>query len=428
MHDSDTNRTIQRSDLKCLLRLLLSLVAAALLLSAGFAAGVGGMWFFGPELRRSLASVSATSAEKDGDVSPQERADILWEIWEILEGEYIQPEAIDDAEMIHSAAEGMVRSVGDPYTAFVRPLPAAIMGEDMQGSFEGIGATVEMVEGQLVIVRPLPESPAEEAGLLPGDVVLEVDGQPLAGMDILEAISLIRGPQGTVVRLLIQRQGVAEPFLVPLTRDEVELVTVESELLEGGIAYVRLREFNAIAHKRLREALKELVDDGQATGLILDLRGNPGGFLQMAVDVASEFLPRGELILVEHQRDEDPKEYRVRRAGLALKVPLVVLVDQSSASASEIVAGAIRDNDRGALIGQRTYGKGSVQNTHDLQDGSSLRVTIARWLLPAGDHLDGEGIAPDIEIEATAEQMAAGQDVQRERAVQYLREFAREGK
>lgn len=421
--NADSYSEHKREQARWVQRLVLSLVAAALLVSAGFAAGVGSMWFFGPQIRQSLASVSANSGTIDADLPPEQRADLLWEIWGILDREFILPEAIDGTKMIHGAAEGMVGSVEDPYTAFVRPVPAAIMDEDMQGSFEGIGATVEMVEGQLVIVRPLPKSPAEEAGLEAGDIVLEVDGKPLEGMEILDAITLIRGPRGTVVRLLIQREDIAEPFIVPVTRDEVEVVTVESEALGGGIGYIRLREFNAIAHKRLREAAKALIESGQAdTGLILDLRGNPGGYLQMAVDVASEFLPRGELILVEQQRGEAPEEYRVKRAGVALDVPLVILIDQGSASASEIVAGAIRDNARGTLIGQRTFGKGSVQNTHTLQDGSSLRVTIARWLLPGGDHLDGEGIAPDIQVEATAEQISARVDAQRERAIQFLRE------
>jgi carboxyl-terminal processing protease len=404
-------------------RIVLAFLLALMLVAVGFGTGVGAMWFFGPSLRRTMSGISkSVSARADDESSPQEKADLLWEAWRILEREYIDPSALDATDAIHGAAEGLVESVDDPYTAFVRPLPAQIMDEDMQGSFEGIGATVEMVDGRLRIVRPLPGSPAEEAGLKPGDIVLEVDGVLLEGMDILEAISLIRGPQGTIVRLLIEREDIEEPFLVPVQRDKVELVTVESEMLAGDVAYIRLREFNAIAHRRLREALDTLVVDEESQAVILDLRGNPGGYLQMAVDVASEFLPRGDLILVEEQRGRDPEEYRVRRRGLAVDIPLVVLVDKGSASASEIVAGALQDNERATLIGERTFGKGSVQNTHELQDGSSLRVTIARWLLPGGAHLDGEGIEPDIEIIPTAEQIAADQDVQLDRALRYLQE------
>ncbi|MBN1402142.1 MAG: S41 family peptidase [Anaerolineae bacterium] len=404
-----------------LLKLVVRLVAAMVIVVVGFAAGVGTMWFAGAEVRAAVASIAPQRAAQETAVSREERAQILWDIWDILEREYIDPRAIEDDEMIHGAASGMVSSLGDPHTAFVEPVFAAIMDEDMQGSIEGIGATVDMVDGQLLIVKPLPNSPALEAGLQPGDVILEVDGVKIEGLAVLEAISLIRGPEGTIVRLLVEREGVSEPFLVPIERRKVEIVTVEVEVTEDNIVHVRLREFNAIAHKRLREALTEALKQ-DPEGLVLDLRSNPGGYLEMAVEVASEFLPKGTLILQEQERGEATQEYRVRRTGLALNVPLVVLVDAGSASASEIVAGALRDNERGMLIGQRTFGKGSVQNTHELADGSSLRVTIARWLLPSGAHLDGAGIEPDIVVEYTAEDSAAGRDPQLARAIEYLRE------
>jgi len=242
----------------------------------------------------------------------------------------------------------------------------------------------------------------------------------LEGKTLLEAITAIRGPRGTTVRLLIAREGVADPFVVPIARDRVELLTVEYRMLDGGIAYVRLTEFNAIARDRLRDALEELMAE-EPVGLVLDLRGNPGGYLETAVEVAGEFLPKGTLVLTERERDRDPKEYRVRRTGLATEIPLAVLVNGGSASASEIVAGAIRDHDRGVLVGETTYGKGSVQNPHQLSDGSSLRVTIARWYLPEGDNLDGHGIAPDVVAALSPEDAEAGRDPQLDRAVEYLR-------
>ena len=321
--------------------------------------------------------------------------------------------------MIYGAAAGMVGRVGDPHTAFIEPLAARFIDEDMQGSFEGIGATVNMVEGRLIIVKPLPDSPALAAGLRAGDVVLEVDDQPLEGTDILEAISLIRGPQGTVVRLLIQREGTPDPFIVPVTRDKVELPILEARMLDDEIGYLRLIEFNALSQRRVHAALKELLSH-DPVGLVFDLRGNPGGYLQMCVDIASEFLPENTLILKEVGRDEPLKEYRVSRAGIATEVPLVVLINGSSASASEIVAGAIQDNDRGILVGEKTVGKGSVQVTHRLEDDSSLRITVAKWYLPNGDNLDGEGITPDIEVPLSADDIAANEDPQLDRAVAYL--------
>ena len=323
--------------------------------------------------------------------------------------------------MLYGAARGMVASLGDPNTAFVDPIPAAIIDEDMTGYFEGIGATVDMIEGQLILAEIIPNSPAVEAGLLARDIVLEVDDVSLAGKTTLEAVSLIRGPKGTVVRLLIQRQSVAEPFVVPVTRDRVELVTVETRMIEGDIAYLRLTEFNAVAQKQVQRGLKELLAN-EPEGLILDLRQNPGGYLQAAVDIASEFLPRGTLLLSEVSRDGEPREYTVRRAGVALDIPLVILVDGGSASSSEIVAGAIQDHGRGILLGTETFGKGSVQITHTLQDGSSLRITVAHWLLPNGRTLDGEGIIPDQVVEFTAADRESGNDPQIDGAVEYLRQ------
>lgn len=396
---------------------VLTILAFALVMT-GFMGGAASMWLVGPRLRE-VVSAEGIAELTEGETTETEGYALLDDIRDILEQEYRDPEAIDDQEMLWGAAAGLVSSLGDPHTAFVEPLPSAIMSEDMTGSFEGIGATVDMVDGKLVIVRPLPGSPALDAGLQPDDIVLEVDGQSLEGMDLNDAISLIRGPRDTVVRLLVQREGTDEPFIVPVTRDKIELPIIEAEMLEGGVAYVRLTEFNAISGKRVRSALKELMDE-EPVGLVFDLRGNPGGYLQMAVDIASEFLPRDVLVLTEEERGDDIKEYRVTKSGLATEIPLVVLVNGGSASASEIVAGAIRDHERGVLIGENTFGKGSVQNVHDLRDGSSLRVTIARWLLPGGDHLDGQGIEPDIAVEMTGDDYANDRDPQLDRAVEYL--------
>lgn len=397
------------------------LLAALALLVTGFGAGMATMWLVGPRLRRATADAAPNvdGADSEARTPRGERTSLLWEAWDILDDEYIDPEALNEENMVHGATAGLVSSLGDPHTVFVEPLPASIMNEDLQGSFEGIGATVDMVEGKLVIIRPLPGSPALAADLRPGDVILAVDDEPLEGKPIWEAISLIRGPRGTLVRLLVKREGRSEPFVVPVTRDEVELPIVESRMLEREIAYLHLTEFNAISRKRVREALKDLLRH-DPVGLVFDLRGNPGGLLQMSVDVASEFLTKGALVLSERQRDAPLEEYRVKRAGVATAIPLVVLVNGSSASAAEIVAGAIHYNGRGVLVGTRTLGKGSVQNTHTLEDGSGLRVTVARWYLPDGETLDGEGITPDIEVPLSSEDVAKGKDPQLERAVAFL--------
>ncbi len=403
------------------LRWLLLAALAVAIISVGFVAGAATTWILRPQLEPLFASAPATPDPGITPVPPSraELAGLLWEAWDILEREYLEPEELVPEEMIRAAAAGVVNTVDDPYTVLVDPLPAQIMDQDMQGSFEGIGATVGMIDGRLTIQDLLPGSPAMQAGLRPGDVILEADDVSLEGKDVIEAISLIRGPRGSVVRLLVERAGTPEPFVVPVTRDRVELMTVEWRVIEGDVAYLRLAEFNAVADRRVRDALTALLPE-EPVGLVLDLRGNPGGYLQTAIDVATEFFPRDTLIVSEEQRGEEPEVFRARRTGLAAEIPLVVLIDAGSASASEIVAGAIRDHERGILVGETTFGKGSVQNVHSLSDGSSLRVTVAKYYLPDGSNLDGAGLVPDIEVSYTQEDAQAGRDPQLDRAVAYL--------
>jgi carboxyl-terminal processing protease len=412
-------RSVKKGARKQSWKAALFVLLCIVLITGSFGTGVGAMLVWGDKVRQWVAAVVPQAANEEQQLSREERSKLLSQVEDILKKEYLSPEKIDEQKMTYGAAAGLVASLGDAHTAFVEPLPSAILNQDMQGSFEGIGATVDLVEGHLLIVRVLPNSPALTVGLKPGDAVLEVDGQPLEGKTIVEAISLIRGPRGTVVRLKVQREGVAEPFIVPITRDKVDLPIVEARMLEGNIAYLRLAEFNAVSADRVHAALKELMASKPA-GLVFDLRGNPGGYLEMAVRVAGEFLPQDALVLTERQRDKPLKEYRVERAGLAQAVPLVVLINGFSASASEIVAGAIRDSGRGTLVGEKSYGKGSVQSTHELEGGASLRVTIAKWDLPKGGNLDGNGFTPDVEVPLTTEDVSVARDPQLERAVTFL--------
>ncbi len=400
-------------------RVFAGIALVTVLVVVSFAAGMGVMWVIGPQVREAVASAESKPDANTTAPSREDQVALLRQVWSILDQEYVDPEALDQEKMGYGAVSGLVSAIGDPHTSFVEPKPAAILNEDMQGSFEGIGETENMIEGKVVVVRPLPNSPAIQAGLVEGDIILEVDDVSLEGKTLIEAITLIRGPKGTTVKLLVQREGVAEPFTVEVTRDKVELLTVESRMLDNNIAYLSLSEFNAVSEQKVHEALQELLKN-DPRGLVFDLRGNPGGYLQMSVEIAGEFLPRDALVLTDRERDKPEKEFRVRGNGLATDIPLVVLVNGNSASASEIVAGAIRDHKRGVLIGEKTYGKGSVQNTHALDDGSSLRVTIAKWYLPNGDNLDGNGITPDIEVPLTPEDLAAQRDPQLDRAVAYL--------
>jgi carboxyl-terminal processing protease len=371
-----------------------------------------------PSLAPSPTPVPTPTVPPRPSEDEEDAFGVFWEAWHILEREFYG-ELPDESELPYEAIRGVIAATGDQYTAFLDPVRAEIVRTDMTGSFEGIGATVRIrPDGRLEIVQPLPERPAIRAGLRPRDVVLEVDEVEIEGMNIYEAIALIRGPAGTVVRLLVERDDVDEPFLVEIERARIELPVIESEMLEDDIAYLRLNEFGQTATEKVKEALREL--NAQAPrGLILDLRGNPGGFLSVAVEVTSQFVSDGP-ILIERFKDESERPYQAISGGLATEIPLVVLVNGGSASASEITAGAIQDTERGVLIGTPTLGKGSVQMVYTLSDDSQLRVTAARWFTPNGRAIHGEGLEPDIEVEITEQDLEADRDPQLERAIDYL--------
>ena len=346
-----------------------------------------------------------------------EDLDLLWEVWEIVEEEFDGQLPTED-ELTYAVIRGLLESLDDENTRFTPPEAAELVRERMEGTFEGIGAFVrENDEGLTEIVRPMDEQPADLAGLQAGDVVIAVDGESVTDRTLDEVIALIRGPEGTDVTLTVRREGV-DPFDVTITRAFIEIPFVGVEMLEEGVAYVRLTSFSANAEEQLTEALEELLAQ-DPEGLVLDLRDNPGGLLDQSLAVADLFLPEG-VVLYERSRTLDIDEvYRSETGDLAEEIPLVVLINAGSASASEIVAGAVRDQERGVLIGETTFGKGSVQLTHTLSDGSELRVTIARWYLPSNQTIGGNGIAPDIEV-ATPEDLGGESDDQLQRAIDYL--------
>ncbi len=341
---------------------------------------------------------------------------LFWEVWDIVRQAYYG-ELPDTQTIIYGAIRGSLQTLEDDYTSFIEPQIAAIMAEDASGEFQGIGAYVRMREdGKLEITGIIPDTPAEAAGLQSGDRVLAVDGQSIVGYSIYEAIALIRGPAGAPVTLLIERPGEEETFEVTIVRARIEVPLVETKILEGNIAYIRLNEFSATATRQITNALKDLMNRNPR-GLILDLRNNPGGWLDQALEVADLFLDQG-VVLIE-RTSEGEKVFRSRNGDMAESIPLVVLVNQGSASGAEIVAGAIQDRGRGILVGEQTFGKGSVQRPYRLSDGSELRVTIARWYTPNDRAIHGEGLKPDIEV-PRPEDAAPDEDPQLDRAVEYL--------
>jgi carboxyl-terminal processing protease len=357
-------------------------------------------------------------AEFSAENEPEEFA-TFWEAWSFLDKQFYGPIPPDN-ERVYGAIRGMVASFGDQHTAFIDPARAAVMSENIEGSFEGIGASVGLDEAdRLVINDPYPGRPAFKAGLRAGDVVLKVDGRSIKDFTLYESVALIRGPAGSSVVLTILREGEPEPFEVTVVRAKIDIEIVESKLLDHQIGYVRLAQFSSGAADKIARAMEELVDQG-AQAMIFDLRSNPGGLLSEAVNVSSLFIEDGPVV-IEKLKEGEEKVFEAKAARYQpVSAPLVVLVNAGSASASEIVAGAIQDRGRGMIIGEQTYGKGSVQLPHNLADGSELRVTIAEWLTPNGRQIHQTGITPDVEVELTIEDLQNERDPQLDEAVNYL--------
>jgi carboxyl-terminal processing protease len=346
-----------------------------------------------------------------------ETFDLFWEAWELIQRDYYG-DLPNEEELTYGAIRGALGTLDDEFTGFIDPRVAAINREDDTGSFEGIGAYVTMRDGRLMIVNTFKDQPAERAGLRRGDFVLQVDETPVENMSIYEAISLIRGPAGEPVVLTVLREG-EEPFEIEIVRARIDIPVVESEMLEDGIAYVSLFDFSSDASAKLEDALEELKQQ-DPTGLILDLRGNPGGWLNEAILTTGLFVPQDEVVVIERYKDTEPETLRTPNSPVVPDIPMVVLVDGGSASASEIVAGALQDHGRAILIGEQTFGKGSVQWPHELSNGAELRVTVARWFTPNDRAIHGEGLEPDIEAEMTEEDLEAELDPQLDRAIEYL--------
>ncbi len=347
----------------------------------------------------------------------------LYEVWDIIAQQY-DGDLPPPEELIQALVSGSLETLNDDYTRYVPADVAQRMREDQDGAVEGIGAFVlENDEGLFEIVRPIDGQPADLAGVKAGDVLIEVDGQSVLDLSFDEVILLVRGPQGTSVNLKFMREGEAEPleFTIVRTRFEVPVVTAEvlpAEMTGGAaIGYIHLTEFTTNAEEKLYEAIDQLLAQG-VTGLVLDLRDNPGGFLDQSVAVADAFLPEGVVLYERNMRGLD-ETFTSIDGDAAESIPLVVLVNAGSASASEIVAGALQDRGRAVLVGETTFGKGSVQQIHPLSDGSELRVTIARWYTPNDNTIDSVGITPDIEVESP-EDLGGPEDGQLMRAIEWL--------
>ncbi|MEM7113385.1 MAG: S41 family peptidase [Chloroflexota bacterium] len=342
-----------------------------------------------------FAPVTLFGAPTTTPAAAQETFEPFWETWDLVHRRFFDQEVVDDQLLMEGAIEGMLAVLEDQNTRYLPPQDEAAAREQMSGEFQGIGAEIVLEEdGAIVVVSPIDGSPAEAAGLQPGDILRKSDGVELTGMDASEAAQLVRGPAGTAVLLTIERDG--ETFDVEIIRDVIKLASVRGEIIEDNLAYIRLSRFAESTTEELEATLQELVAQNPA-GIILDVRRNPGGLLQTSVDVADQFLPAGTVV-VERFGDGRERVFEATDEGLAEDIPLVVLIDEGSASASEVLAGAVRDYDRGVLIGQTSFGKGTAQTWHPLSNGGGVRITIARWLTPTDEWVHETGITPDFFI------------------------------
>lgn len=346
---------------------------------------------------------------------------LFWEVWEKLEFSYLDDQKVtDDKELIYGSIKGLTSALDDPYTVFMTPEETKEFDDNLNNSLEGVGIELTVEEGLLIVLSPIKNSPAEAAGILPGDIVFKIDEEQVADLTLYDAIMKIRGPKGTSVHLTILRIDAEEPLEFTLKRETIEVESVVYELMEDNIGYISINQFSETTNEEFDKAVNQVLIDNPK-GLIVDLRFNGGGFLDISVDILSELIDDEKTAVQIATRHADENELvAVWNDARLPEIPLVMLVNFGSASASEIMAGAIQDHKRGLVMGEQTYGKGSVQELQYFNDGSSLRLTVAKWLTPNGRDIDKVGITPDriIEIDYNAEPAA---DNQLEEAVNYLK-------
>ncbi len=410
---------------KVLRNLIIGLIAGVLLISVfsgGFAAG----YLVKDNLPTDfLAEPSApTPAPETIDATPSGLELLFapfWESWQIIHDNYVD-QPVDDLKLMQGAISGMVSSLGDQHTSYMDPDTYIQANSSIEGSYDGIGAWVDTTGDYLTIVSPMSGSPAEEAGLKPGDMVIAIDGEDMTGIDGDLVIRKVLGEAGTTVELTILREGESEHLKFQVTRAHITVPSVEGEMLENNIGYIHIFTFSVNTTPELRTTLKDLLDQG-AEGFVVDFRNNGGGLLTTAIEVASEFIPADNVVLYEQYGDGSRDTHKTIKGGLATDMPIVLLINEGSASASEVVAGAIQDLERGQLVGVVSYGKGSVQNWIPLNnEQGAVRVTIAKWLTPKERTIHEIGLTPDVVVEMTEEDYEAERDPQLDKAVEILLE------
>lgn len=390
---------------------------------------LGGVFFAGYKMGKrngvpEIAKVTTLTNKTEGE---PETVDFrpFWKVWNVLNEKFVSSKATttvaSDQEKVFGAIGGLTSSLGDPYTVFFPPVEKKMFEEDISGNFEGVGMEIGVKNKVLIVIAPLKGNPAEAAGVRAGDQILKINDTVTTDMTTEAAVKLIRGKKGTIVRLTLQRESRPNPFELKIIRDTINIPTVDTELRPDGIFVIKLHNFSAISTGLFRDALRQFIE-ARTDKMIFDLRGNPGGYLEAAVDMASWFLPVGKVIVREDKAKNGPGQI-YRSSGYNIfndNLKMVILVDGGSASASEILAGALSEQGRATLVGEKTFGKGSVQELVSITPDTSLKVTIARWLTPNGISISEAGIKPDYTVKMTEADAAAGRDPQLSKAVALL--------
>jgi len=398
----------------------LAVSVLALLLLASFTGGYAAGNHSAGKPRPTIqgGEVIGKNAALPAYLSKDVQFSLLWDVWQHVKQDYVVKDT-PDTKLFYGALAGVVESLGDPYSSFFDPDTAKRFNDDLSGSFSGIGAEIGVKNNQLLIIAPLPGTPAEKAGLRAGDKILMIDKKSTTAMTVDVAVDLIRGKRGTQVMLTIYRDGEKQERKVTITRDTIKVVSVKWEMKANNVGYIQITHFNRDTEENFKKAVDELMAK-KAKKIILDLRNDPGGFLDTAVTVAG-YWTNGKTVVIEKEDDEHKTDYKPDNRAVLKDFPTVVLVNGGSASASEIVAGALQDYGEAKIVGTQTFGKGSVQNVINLSDGSELKLTIAKWYTPKDRSIHEIGIAPDVKVEITDKDIEAKKDPQLEKAMELLK-------
>lgn len=395
-------------------RILITFLVALSTFYGGYYAGKRG---FEIEVKKNPPSIEIENrAPSDSTVN----FGLFWNVWDILTSQYLE-RPIDAQAMVYGAIKGMVASVNDPYTSFLPPQTNEDVKNTLNGTYDGIGAELAVEENQIIVVSPLEGSPAKDAGLKPRDAIVEIDGESTAGLSLQEAVTRIRGPSGSLVALTVFRENQTDPEVVRIKRGKIQIDSLTWEDKGDGIAYLRLSRFGGTTNNEWDTLVSKVnINMEEINALVVDLRGNPGGYLQAAVHLSGEFF-RNAPVLYEEDALGNQRPVETTRVGAFEGIPVYVLIDGGSASASEILAAALRENANAILIGNKSFGKGTIQDSQTFEDGSGLHITVAKWLTPAKEWVHKIGIDPDVTVEVTQEDIDAGNDPQLERALEIAR-------